>query len=61
MVVGGYRVPKGTILSMPPYALQQSPHNFIDPEKFWPGRWLETTDISQVFDAGGVTPGSALG
>lgn len=52
MVVGGYRVPKGTILSMPPYAAQLSPHNFTDPEKLLPGRWLKTLDTSQVFDPG---------
>ncbi|KAL3140970.1 hypothetical protein ABBQ32_005492 [Trebouxia sp. C0010 RCD-2024] len=50
MVVGGYRVPKGTVLSMPPYALQLSPHNFTAPEKFWPKRWLKASDLSEVFD-----------
>lgn len=55
MVVGGYRVPKRTVLSMPPYALQLSPHNFIAPGKFWPGRWLKASDTSEVIDPGGHT------
>ena len=56
MVGGGYRVPKGTVLSMPPYAAQLSPHNFTDSEKFLPERWLKTTDTSEVFDPGEHSP-----
>ena len=52
MVVGGYRVPKGTVLSMPPYASQLSPHNFTAPGKFLPGRWFKSSDTPQLFDAG---------
>ncbi|KAL3140969.1 hypothetical protein ABBQ32_005491 [Trebouxia sp. C0010 RCD-2024] len=51
MVVGGYRVPKGTVLSMPPYALQLSPHNFTAPDKFWPGRWLKASDNPEESDS----------
>ena len=56
MVVGGYRVPKGTVLSMPTYASQLSPYNFTDPEKFLPERWLKTSDTSQVTDPGEHSP-----
>ena len=52
MVVAGYRVPKGTVLSMPAYALQLSPHNFTAPQKFWPKRWLKASDVPEVFDPG---------
>lgn len=52
MVVGGYRVPKGTVLSLPPYCLQLSPHNFIAAEKFWPGRWLKTSNTTVMVDPG---------
>lgn len=56
MVVAGYRVPKGTVLTMPPYTLHLSPHNFTAPEQFLPARWLNASDLSQVVDPGGQQP-----
>jgi fatty acid synthase len=49
-VVCGYKLPAGTTLSFPPYALHHSKHNYIRPEEFWPDRWAAATDGKQPFD-----------
>ena len=47
MVVMGYRIPKGTPLMMPFYAMHVSPSNYLQPSKFWPERWLSATEAEQ--------------
>ncbi|MEM9775719.1 MAG: cytochrome P450 [Chloroflexota bacterium] len=37
--VGGYEVPKGTMMFIPPYVIQNLEENFADPEKFDPLRF----------------------
>ena len=39
MVIAGYRVPKGTPISLPPYCLHTDAANFDQPLRFWPQRW----------------------
>ena len=41
MVIGGYRVPKGTPISLPPYCLHTDAANFDQPLRFWPERWTQ--------------------
>ena len=41
MVIGGYRIPKGTPISLPPYCLHTDPANFEQPLRFWPERWTQ--------------------
>ena len=40
MVVGGYRVPKGTTLMLSPHPIHVSHANYLHPHKFWPERWV---------------------
>ena len=44
MVVGGYRIPKGTAIQMPSYAMHMSASNFTQPYRFWPERWQQDPD-----------------
>lgn len=39
----GYRIPKGTALMLPPFALHTSSDNFLHPYRFWPERWHPDT------------------
>ena len=39
MVIGGYRIPKGTPINLPPYVAHVASSNFEQPYRFWPGRW----------------------
>lgn len=56
MVVGGYRIPKGTAIQMPSYAMHMSAANFIQPYLFWPERWQQGTDQSSFSE----DPGRSL-
>lgn len=42
-VVGGYAVPKGTIVGIAPYVLHRNPRYFPDPERFDPERFNRAT------------------
>ena len=44
MIIGGYRVPKGTLVQLPIYAMQVSAANYVQPFKFWPERWSKQAD-----------------
>jgi cytochrome P450 len=39
--VGGYDLPKGTLVSMSQWVMHRDPRWFDDPERFWPDRWLD--------------------
>lgn len=52
MVVCGYRVPKGTSLSMAVWPVHHSARNFTQPERFWPERYEHTQTN------GSYTPGA---
>ena len=51
-VVCGYKLPAGTTISFPPYALHHSKDNYIRPEEFWPDRWEAVTGTKQPLDPG---------
>jgi cytochrome P450 len=40
-IFNGYRVPKGTTVSMSAWMLNRNPQNFPEPEKFIPERWSD--------------------
>ena len=55
MVVMGYRIPKGTPLILAPYPMHVSPHNYVQPHKFWPDRWmLDTTPADDPKHSGSL-------
>ena len=55
MVVMGYRIPKGTPLILAPYPMHVSPHNYVQPHKFWPDRWmLDTTPADDAKHSGSL-------
>lgn len=43
-VIGGYEVPKGSVVVRVGHSMSNSPDNFGDPEKFLPERWLRGSD-----------------
>lgn len=48
MVVGGYRIPKGTPINLPVYVGHTAAHNFEQPYRFWPERWQQTGRVTQT-------------
>ena len=52
MVIGGYRVPKGTPIMMSSYPLHASDNNYISPAQFWPERWSQQVDVDSALDKG---------
>ncbi|OLE70174.1 MAG: hypothetical protein AUI36_04085, partial [Cyanobacteria bacterium 13_1_40CM_2_61_4] len=44
VIVGGYHVPKGTIVAMSPYVLHRDPRWFEQPEQFRPERFSEENE-----------------
>jgi hypothetical protein len=41
--IDGYSIPAGTTVSIAPYTLHRNPEVFVDPLKFNPDRWLESS------------------
>ncbi|MFP8957981.1 cytochrome P450 [Natrialbaceae archaeon A-CW3] len=41
VTIGGYEVPKGTVLSLPQYQINRDERFYDDPEAFRPNRWRE--------------------
>lgn len=39
----GYRIPQGTPIMLPPWAMHHSAANYEQPHRFWPERWLANT------------------
>jgi cytochrome P450 len=39
--VGGYTIPKGSIILMSQYVLHRNPRYFHEPDRFYPDRWTE--------------------
>jgi fatty acid synthase len=70
MTCGPYRIPKGTIVATPLFAIQNTKHNWDAPQEFRPERWLHVPIECWSYnsqDAGGkaaaaaaaVAPGAA--
>jgi cytochrome P450 len=39
--IGGYRVPKGTVVLLSQWTMHRDPRYFAEPERFWPERWTD--------------------
>ena len=48
MIIGGYRIPKGTPVQLPVYPMHLSPHNYVQPFKFWPERWMQQSEFVAI-------------
>ena len=44
VVIGGYRIPEGTVLTLPQFRLHRDGRFYDDPETFRPGRWADGED-----------------
>ncbi|KIY02004.1 uncharacterized protein Z520_02142 [Fonsecaea multimorphosa CBS 102226] len=43
VLLGDYKLPGGTIVSIQAYTTHRQPDVFPDPDRFWPERWLDET------------------
>ena len=43
-VIGGYRMPKGSVVIRVGHSMSNDPNNFDDPDKFIPERWLRDSE-----------------
>eukprot|EP00879_Flechtneria_rotunda_P012489 GHRR01013041.1.p1 GENE.GHRR01013041.1~~GHRR01013041.1.p1 ORF type:complete len:174 (+),score=67.23 GHRR01013041.1:447-968(+) len=50
--IGQYKVPEGIVVWAMIYALQNSVHNWEQPEQFMPERWLDNRDCAYVTNEG---------
>eukprot|EP00878_Enallax_costatus_P000395 GHUV01000482.1.p1 GENE.GHUV01000482.1~~GHUV01000482.1.p1 ORF type:complete len:459 (+),score=124.68 GHUV01000482.1:1092-2468(+) len=51
MHVGPYKVPKGTLVATPLFAIHNTVHNWEDPHTFKPQRWLEVPTETYVYNS----------
>lgn len=51
MKVGPYTVPVGTIVGTPLFAIQNTVHNWDQPDKYMPERWLHVPIETYVFNS----------
>eukprot|EP00879_Flechtneria_rotunda_P000943 GHRR01001075.1.p1 GENE.GHRR01001075.1~~GHRR01001075.1.p1 ORF type:complete len:417 (+),score=135.67 GHRR01001075.1:964-2214(+) len=49
MQVGQYKVPEGTLVATPLFAVHNTVHNWEQPERFKPERWLDVPTETYVF------------
>lgn len=61
MYVGPYKVPAGTVVGTPLFAIQNSIHNWERPEEFMPERWLDVPVETYVYDSTTQTCGGRKG
>eukprot|EP00882_Tetradesmus_deserticola_P015170 GHRQ01016154.1.p1 GENE.GHRQ01016154.1~~GHRQ01016154.1.p1 ORF type:complete len:527 (+),score=223.12 GHRQ01016154.1:158-1738(+) len=61
MAVGPYKVPAGTVVGTPLFAIQNSSHNWEKPEEFIPERWLDVPVETYVYDSTSSTSGGKRG
>ena len=43
-VIGGYQMPKGSVVIRVGHSMSNDPNNFDNPEKFVPERWLRDSE-----------------
>jgi cytochrome P450 len=51
MKVGPYRVPQGTLVATPLFAIHNTVHNWEQPEQYRPERWLDVPTEAYVFNS----------
>eukprot|EP00878_Enallax_costatus_P004731 GHUV01004980.1.p1 GENE.GHUV01004980.1~~GHUV01004980.1.p1 ORF type:complete len:543 (+),score=147.42 GHUV01004980.1:709-2337(+) len=61
MNVGPYKVPAGTVVGTPLFAIQNTVHNWERPEEFMPERWLDVPVETYVYDSTTNTSGGKRG
>jgi cytochrome P450 len=54
-------VPKGTVVGTPLFAIQNTTHNWEQPEQFRPERWLDVPVETYVYDSTTSTSGGKNG
>lgn len=62
--LGGYQIPRGSLVLMSPFAMHRNPLYFEEPERFWPQRWERHPRCSLakgVFFPFGMGPRVCLG
>ncbi len=60
--IGGYAIPKGTIIGMQAYTNHRDPHVYPEPDKFNPERWFEpTADMKANFIPFSAGPRACIG
>eukprot|EP00879_Flechtneria_rotunda_P009548 GHRR01009994.1.p1 GENE.GHRR01009994.1~~GHRR01009994.1.p1 ORF type:complete len:439 (+),score=146.14 GHRR01009994.1:585-1901(+) len=61
MCVGPYKVPAGTVVGTPLFAIQNTVHNWERPDEFMPERWLDVPVEMYVYDSTTNTSGGKRG
>jgi fatty acid synthase len=62
MRVGPYRVPQGTLVATPLFAIHNTVHNWDQPEQYRPERWLDVPTETYVFNSrSGAAAGAGAG
>jgi cytochrome P450 len=57
MMCGPYKIPKGTVVGTPLFAIHNTIHNWVEPEVFRPERWLDVPVETYVYDSTTGTTG----
>jgi fatty acid synthase len=57
MMCGPYKIPKGTVVGTPLFAIHNTIHNWQEPEVFRPERWLDVPVETYVYDSTTNTSG----
>ena len=60
MMCGPYKIPKGTVVGTPLFAIHNTVHNWQEPESFRPERWLDVPVETYVYDSTTNTTGGEL-
>ncbi|KYN21367.1 hypothetical protein ALC57_06293 [Trachymyrmex cornetzi] len=48
-IIGGYFVPKGDLIILSLYSSGRDKNNFLQPNEFWPERWVKTAEDSFTY------------
>lgn len=46
VVIGGYEIPKGSIITLPQYAVHRDERFYEDPQTFRPDRWADESEVA---------------
>eukprot|EP00775_Hariotina_reticulata_P012934 gene12934-13062_t len=61
MFVGPYKVPSGTVVGTPLFAIQNTVHNWDQPDEYRPQRWLDVPVETYVYDSTNNSGGGKRG
>jgi len=57
MMCGPYKIPKGTFVATPLFAIHNTIHNWQEPQEYRPERWLDVPVETYVYDSTTTTTG----